>query len=649
MGKRKLSLDDQLKKDLKGSEANVLLKQAHLPQSYPKCTPVLQRKYRLRTLHSWFDLALPHILVTNLDNLAAALFLWVEFYYKPAELNSGKYYFQDPEGKYEMVKNCLRDNNWDGEPTKTVMTASRRMSKTETFVQQLMPMMGICRPFTPMLLSEINDARTGEEIGKIKEQVEENEIIHADFGGSGVLYPRTSRAGKKWSGHHLKFIHHPGSEIIGHSLNSSQRGRGPLFGIIDDPEDEDNSYNKEFRRWLMDKILRVYVSMFPPGGKFLWIGTPVHRGSCLSMAMKGLAEDGSQDEAAADKRLYDFHKIRYPIMYRNENGDWVSRQPERITVAQFKRKMEINPMAVKAEILCEPVTPGDRVFRYDYYKHGFMHCTDETGQEYFLDLLNGDRKPWKDFIDGLRVFGAGDLADGVSTDDDAGALVYVGIGSDRTIYVLDAFVKKCRVETLIEMSAVMGMVLNCEAIGWERVALQVVINRFIKRYYEKLRAEGKLIPQVIELDNMKKNKVRRILNMVPMFGRYEIRFLYFSSIEDEDGTVHTPVPFERQASYEELLDQVQEFTDEGIRGPDDAIDTLEMAIRLSGDARGEEIVADEDLNMTDTILAKWGKLGMSFDKAQIPMEAWTPKMHEEATMIPMDPATDLYPGIMPYV
>lgn len=648
MAKSRKTVENQFQRDFVGPDLRKLLRKAHLPDDYPKASGRNQLRARMHVLTSWFDPKRPDVLVSNVDNLVAALFLWVEFYLKPAAINRGRYYYKDPTCKYDMVRNTMQPPKAPTEPTKAVMTATRRMGKTVTYVHQLMPMMSICRPFTSQLLSEINDVRTVEELGGVKEQIEENERIHSDFGADGVLFPRTSRAGKKWSGHHLKFIHHPGSEIIAHSLNSSQRGRGPIFGCIDDPEDEDNSYNKDFRRWLADKILRVYVSMFGPGGVFLWVGTPIHKGSCLSMAMRGSSEADAEEETS-DKRFSDFYRLKYPLIYRDKKGEWVSHQPERYSIERFLHNMEINPIAVRAEVLCEPVTPGERVFARNAFRHGYMHCEGKDGGEYFLDLLTGDRKPWHEFKEGLRIFGAGDLADGSETDDDAGALVAVGVDSRRIIYVLDAFVKKCPAEALIEMSAVFGVLHKCEVFGWEKVALQVVINRMIARYYEKLRKEGKLVPQPVSVENAGKNKIRRILMMAPLFGNYEIRFLNFDPVKDDKGEIHTPVKVERRASYEELLGQIDEYTSGGIRGPDDAIDTLEMAIRVAGDARGE--ISDEAAEglTTESVLAKWRALGLTFDKSRVPREAWTNEMHEEAQGLPKEGGRTLLRGVIPYV
>lgn len=623
MAKRKKKrVDEDLKQDLTKKELDLLLRKAHLPLDYPEMTPKVQKQARMSVLQSWFDEDKPWLLCNNVKNYLAAHFLWVEFYYKPALCNKGVYFWPDPLFKYKMVDMVMSPSQDSEEASKALITATRRTGKTQSLIIELVPLICIVRPFTPCLISELNDRRTGEEMKKIKLQVEENERIHADFGAEGTLYPK--RASGVWSAHHMKFCHHPGSEILGHSLGAAQRGRGPLFGCIDDPEDEENCYNVDWRKWFFAKIFDVYCHMFHRGGKIVWIGTPVHGGSCLSMAVKGMSEKEVEKSATQDKRFRDWKCGKFTLITIDKDGKYHSMQPERLSVAGFERKMETDPISARKEILCEPVTPGTRAFGVDPVKHGYMKCKGENGEEYFLDLYTGDKRPWKEFLDDLVILGAGDLADGQSTEADPGALVFIGINSSRVIYVLDVYLRRCFAEDLIEMAYNLAEGWECSMFGWEKAALQCVITRLASKHVDKLREEGKSPPVFREIENAKKNKVRRILTMIPFFGLNEIRFLQFKDLQAADGSYHYSMDNRHKHHHQEMMAQVVEFTDEGIRGHDDAIDALEMAIRLAGKKKGEG--GGDPENMTDVMLERWKGVGVSFSPAQIPREVQSPKM-----------------------
>lgn len=643
VAKQSKVMEKALKKDLQGGELTSILKRAGLPLDYATLTPKSRRKARMFSLKSWFDPEVPHVLCNDTEKFIKAMFLWTHFYIKPAEMNKGVYYFDDPTNKWDMVRMIMQPPLRKEEPAKSIVTATRRMGKTQTILVEMLPLLSIVRPFTMCLLSELNDTRTKEELGKIKQQIEENEIIHADFGGQGVLFPK--RTSGNWSAHHLKFIHQPGCLILGHSLKSAQRGRGPIFGVIDDPEDEDNCFNMDWRKSFFAKLLNVYVPMFHYGCKLVWIGTPVHAGSCLSLAMKGMSEsDESHEDVISDERFIDFRKGRFSIILQDpETGEYSATQPQRLSVEGFMEKLRINPISARKEVLCEPVTPGVRAFCYNQYRHGYMHCI-RNGREYMLDLFTREEKPWPEFLEELQVFGAGDLADGQSIEADPGALAFIGVNPKGIIYVLDCWMARVFSEKLVERAYLLSEAWNCQAFGWEKAALQTVIIRQARRFVDQLRADGKIPPTFHEIENARKNKVRRILTLIPLFGRNEIRFLSMEkAVRDEDGIVHTSVGFPHEVPYTEMVNQFREFTDEGLSGHDDGPDSVEMAIRLAGNTRGE-LIQKEDLTSNEAIVTKWQKLGVEVNRDQIPMDSWTEKMHQESVRALNQPL-----GVIPYL
>ena len=158
-----------------------------------------------------------------------------------------------------------------------------------------------------------------------------------------------------------------------------------------------------------------------------------------------------------------------------------------------------------------------------------------------------------------------------------------------------------------------------------------------------MRAEGRLPPLFRELDNAKKNKNRRILTMTPFFSEARIRFPIFTTVKTPDGRIWEPVGHPNEGHIHSLLGQVQEFTDEGIRGHDDLIDCLEMAIRVWG-GHVPLIEQEEEKHPTNEMLDKWKDVGLDFKKEQVPQPMWTDEMYEESLGTPIDTG-----GVLPYV
>jgi hypothetical protein len=643
--------DEEICKDFNGKQLKAYLSRTHLPKNYADLSPKGRLKARRKVFSSWFDPKHPEVLCTNVGNYIASHYLYVEYYCKPAEMNRGTYFYDDPLNKYDMLRTVMSPSLDPDKPSKAIIRASRRLGKTQTLIIEAIPHMVLNRPFTPTLVSELNDKRTREEVKKIRAQITGNSRIHSDYGADGVLFPKRSGE-KEWSSSCLEFLHLPGCSITGQSIGSAQRGRGPLYGAIDDPEseDDDNCFTLAWRKWFFAKLLEAYVFMFHKGGKLAWIGTPIHEGSCLSQAMRGKSETVELGEASDDDpRFEDWKKGRFSLIVRKTKGDSVtyqSMQPQRLSPEAFNRMLEVDPISAMKEVLCEATTPGVRAFRYDSARHGYLHATREgDDKEYMVDLCTGEVLPWKEFLSKLSTRGAGDLADGQSADADPGALVVLGVRSNRVAYILDAYNVRCSYEKLVEKTYLLAELNDCEIFGWEKTGLLNVINRMTKRYVDELRSRGRLPPVFRELDNAKRNKIRRILTITTFFSEDRIRFLVHREVRTPDGTLWTPVKHPREGHLQELLSQVREFTDEGLRGPDDLVDCLEMALRLYRGEPGWDGPPPEEEDPTDQALKMWAEAGIQFTKEQVPREAWTEEMHREALGpgIPGVPETEIVP------
>lgn len=626
---RKRSIDEEFQRDVSGSDLDLFLIKAGLPVSYPKLTVEAATKARRYVLASWFDPSQPQKLITNLRKFLQALFLWREYYVKPTQ--PGVYYYRDHDRLYHMLATVFGAPMELKEPNKALVQGTRRTGKTIPLVVEMMPFLCIVRPFSCCLLSEFNDKRTGEELIKIKTFVQENTRISSDFGD---VYSQSIRKGKTWSNHHLQFTTFPGCEIMGHSIKSSQRGRGPIYGVLDDPEDEDQSFNIEYRRWFFDRLFGVYLPMFNEGSHICWIGTPYHAGSCLSLAFKDQSEQEEHEDALEDLRFRDWHKINYAVIQEQEPGKYISHQPDRMSVEKFLKKLEIDPVSARKEIMCLPVTPGARLFPYQMGRHGFMYCESGRAKDaYIVDFATGMKKPWDEFLTGLRTFVACDLTGGRSVDADPGAVVVVGVDNTGVVYVLDVFLQICGVPQQIHMAHELAERWRCEVLAWEKVGFQCVVEDVTKEVRVERMNEGKYMPVVVAIDNTRHGrKPVRMQRLVHLFGENRIRFRIFEPATGPDGIRYTPGTYTNRGYYQGLMGQVREYTDRGIRGHDDAIDALEMAIRTAGPHLAEKRVTST-VDPLDDYLDRAESAGFNFPDDTIPPQNWNKRLAQKNEMI----------------
>jgi len=173
---------------------------------------------------------------------------------------------------------------------------------------------------------------------------------------------------------------------------------------------------------------------------------------------------------------------------------------------------------------------------------------------------------------------------------------------------------------------------SAEKIGWEKAAMQSVVVRYAEHYGDQLRREGRTVPIHRGIVNNKQDKTRRILAALrPLLGDCEIRFLHTEAISSSDSEwAHRPAACGHARYHRLLKEQVDGFTDEGASGHDDAIDALEMAIRLLGRSRGMQ--SDDDGGDAEAAhsIELWAEAGMVWPRNRIPMPCWTKEMHREA-------------------
>jgi hypothetical protein len=601
-----------------------------LPDDYSNLTSGGQKDARIACLTSWFDPKKPHILCTDTEAFCKADLLWQECYLKPAKVNEAIYYFDDPLCRRDMARAMMAPPKIPTEPCKTLISAPRRMGKTQTVLVGGTTLAATVRPNTGILIVEYNATRNEEEIKKIMAQMEDNDRIHADFGGRGKLFPRKSSAKKSWSSERLDLYN--GSYIAGHSVNSAQRGRGPLWSILDDPEPEDLTRNKKWRAEFFQNLFGVFLPMFHFGCKITWVGTPIHLQSCLNQALKGLSEKDPETAEERDTRFDDWHRLQIMMIQEGEDGPY-SIQPQRLSVeAAEHKKKTLGIQAYMAEIQGIPIQPGQFAFTPHDTFHHYMHCVDEKGEEYHFDLKTGTRTPWRTWIKSLLVMGAMDPSTGTGIDSDPGAIVLIGIAPGGVRYILDVYNRRVFPEILIDAAIQLSDQWKCNTFAVEKVAMQVIVARLMRQKCMDLLNSGKFAPRVIDLANHKKDKISRILTLTPYFTHHQLRFKRLDDFVAIDGTVHKAVPTPNRTAHLALMEQILSYTDTGIAGPDDAIDCLEMVLRTSQNS-APGMQRSQDVNPIDQTVAEWKEVGFDFNRNSIPIASWTPTMWAESAPV----------------
>lgn len=640
------ALEAKGRRTILASEYPPLLRAAHLraarlPDDYDSLDAAGRQKARLAVLLGWFDADKPEELVRTFRNdagelcwdtpaLIAAFYLWVEEYIKPAKHNRGMYYNRDPWHKYAMVEVAFSPplETVGDEPAKSLQTAPRYSTKTDTFIHQLSPMMAITRPHTRVLISEINATRTKEEMCKVRAEVEENELIHRDFGEAGQLWPTGNSGPKKWNSSEMDFVHHPGSWIRGVSFYSPHRGRHPNLWIFDDVEDRKTIHNTEHRRGFLDNFFRGKMGQFKYNDVLIGLSTLIP-GSVFHMGMSSrkLSDDDELASEYRNIRFDDWRRVNHDLL-TEEDGQVRSIYPDHLSVAGFEaKKRTLGVSEAMAEFRGLAVAAGALALERREFKHEYMHCDGPDG-EYALDLRTGIKTAWDKFLAGLFIVTTVDLNDSLDTDSDLGAVITQGIDQDGIDYVLDCWIGRALTDDLIKRGYIVAACWRARVYGVEAAGpTQNTILRLAQRYGEELRQQHKAVPTCVPIEHSNVNKTLRIIGgLRPLYQQDEIRFPRFDTAHLADGSVHEPMNSPHQLYFQVLFDQLDAYTDEGPSGHDDGPDCLEMGVRLLAGQRGE-IASQQHPN--ELVAHLFEELGWTIDPLNLPPQVWTPRMRRE--------------------
>lgn len=618
------------------AEVDEMVRLYDMPRNYHVLNPQSRKRERLRVLKAWFDPSDVQTLCNDVEKYIIAHRLWVDYYMKPAKCNEALYHLPDPRHKYDMLRAAMSPALSEGEPAKSVIAAPRGTTKTVTLILERYTLVASVRPHTRMGVTQINSERTMEVIGDIKEQFMENDRIHADCGGPGVLFPKIKGKGKKWNDKRLDFIS-THCVIFAVSTRSAHRGRRLILGTIDDPEDNKLLREKAFRRRYFTWLLRTYMPQFKRGGVLTHICTICEPGSCTDLMLQGLSVSGDDAEAGGthDERFDDWHKINLSLITQNpETGEEESVWEEYISVETFHNMKRTRGLAaVMAEYQGAPIAEGATTFERRKHEHGYMRCKGYDG-DYMLDLKTGEEMPWDEFVKDLAVYGGCDLADSMSIENDPGAVCFVGIDPTGTKFVLDAWRRHTTADKLVVLAFQMASKWNTKVLVFEQAAMQTVVVRMAKRLRQELLEEGYVVPQTRGIKSTDVAKPQRILAILsgPM-NRQEIRFPIHERLVIDD-KVHEPAPNPSKRYLNMLLDELDGFTDEKQRAID-LLDALEMAMRTGERARGK--LAPRTPRHKRVSLEKWRDAGVELNRSMVPVEAWPQSWIDEALTRDMKP------------
>lgn len=595
------------------------LKAAGLPEDYDQLGDGDRKAARMRVFTSYHDPAKPAVLITSVRNAVRAEYLWVEHYEKACASGRGWYTMRDVKIKYDMVSAALSEPLVPTEPAKTAISIPRGGSKTTTLIKELAKMLVITRPFTEVLICELNNPRTQEELGKIQYDFESNEKIHEDFGGEGTLFDTRAKGGKNWSKQQLDLQHLPGCSIMGYSFKAKQLGRHPKLILLDDIENPLKPPSLDERRETVRLIFKTFRFMLFVGCKMVFFGN-ARKGTVLETAVT--EADGSTIGENVDARFNDFRKVRYSMILVDEKGARSSLMTDHTSVGGYDAAIEATGRSVVAsELASHAEAEGDSVLSRDPLSHGYMHCIREYPgglvEEYMLDLCTWEEQPWDEFIAELNIAAGCDIANSTQKDADMGAWVCAGMNPKFVIFLLDAYMHRQIAEKWAETAYSYSMLWKCARIGWEKAALQDVIIRSAQRIQEELQNDGhEEVPISIGLSNAARNKhIRVIATMAPLYRKRLIRFPRFAPIVDPTGTVHYPAPHQRSEFVAEIIRQLDDYTDEGPAGHDDGADALQMTIRTIGNRPGHRSLP-EDQNKK--VLERYRSLGIEWPAHLLP-------------------------------
>ena len=313
------------------------------------------------------------------------------------------HYFNCPSPPFH--REIYRFTKVEDEP---VFLAAPREHAKSTIVSFGTPIEDIClaRKRFIIIISDTEDLAADFNVF-IMLELEENERIKADFG---------DLRGRQWKAE--DFITRNGVRVKARGRGQRLRGLRnrqyrPDRVIIDDLENDKNVRNPKLVRETVSWILTAVMGSLERNFSMLMIGTVLAKNSVLSWFLKATDEEGAP--------LY------MSRVYRAIQDDGTPLWPEKWPVERLmKKKRQIGTINFNQEFMNDP-KDEEGMFREEWIRY------------YHPEEISGRQLRTYVYIDPSMENGASN---------DYKALVTIGMDGDGTIYVLDAFIRRCSIDMM---------------------------------------------------------------------------------------------------------------------------------------------------------------------------------------------------------
>jgi len=601
-----------------------------MPVGYEKMQPIAQQECRLRLLHSWYDPCNRGQWIAFPANFVAAFRFFLNNYLKGWSGNAERYYLPDCRWVDTWIKMLVH-------PTVGI-AAFRGSGKTFTIVRAYPIFAALTRPRSIIQVTEINDERCTEEMQEIQEQLEENECIRHDFG-----YQRPKVRSGNWNVRTAKLVN--GSLIKAVSAGAAIRGRHPHLMILDDPEDDAQILDPEWRQWFVDVWLfkSVFGMLKNSHGHFVWIGTLLHELACLNMAV-----------FKKDVRFVNWATASCPLIVTDpQTGERRSMWPENITVEEFDlmvsgegtkdgRIRGLGRAAAFTEYQNKPTTNAQRALPRDDHDHGYYLLEDADQKRWIWTPFTQKYIEYDIWIDNVSVLVGLDPVSNESNLGDYAAMAVLAKDHEDVLWLLDAWQGRGRFIDVIMRAYQVCDQWRARRLCYEYVGTQGrEFTSQINDYWRDKAAAGlyhggELRP-CKNTGRSSKNKIVRMMDMQYRFLRRGFKHPIWNSTEHPPPRGMRVIRPHNWEYISILIEQIDSFTESGVLGHDDLLDSV-ANVHLEC----TDIVVREAsyLSPTDKVIKRWKKWDYVPDKASVPMDAWTADMWAEALSLPESEARE---------
>lgn len=520
-----------------------------LPADYPTLTEEGRRLARIA-------------LVSDHSTPARLVLAWSSFCHFYLRPESARFYRRwKPPAKmhYCMVHDI-------GRYPRSMITFPRGAGKSTTLLRTLPLLFAYTRPgMTVWCVTSKIDLWTFA-MDDIKMQIEQNEILRADFGD---FKPR--RGSGVWSATRLRLANR--FRLVGQPIGGKNLGGRPDLLLLDDVEHdpEDESAGPRLTEQLERKMFYVYRPMMEEGTTIALIGTVRRHSAFLYRAMH-----------SKDPRLNYWNRRNLEIVDSKGRSIWPEKWPVHV-INQLREEMGD---AFGSEYMNNPMLSKTRTFAFNRRYHSYARTNPDSlwltdplsSTTQFARALRpatADAPPTyrvytaKDFLPNCFRFITADYAHTVSYTSDFQCAACMALDSESNLWLLDLFLARCPRDEFINAILRMALRFQVRLIAPESVSVQEQLTDTLIRVLEApcLSLMG-YIPAVIHLKGkaFQAKKGERVSTLQWRFERDKI----FLPANDLDVW-----------PFNELVNQINIFAgDTDAMRHDDAIDALSMSTEV---------------------------------------------------------------------